>query len=61
MTIFGCQFGKCRYTKLPFGTAPAEDMFQRKIDEIFKELSNGFGIIDDILVVVYIRDAWTLK
>ena len=28
-------------------------MFQRNIDEIFKELSNVFGIADNILVVGY--------
>ena len=28
-------------------------MFQRKIDKIFKDLHNVFGIADDILVVVY--------
>ena len=38
---------------LPFGAAPAGDMFQRKIDEIFKDLPNVFGIADDILAVGY--------
>ena len=33
-----------------------EDMFQRKIDEIFKDLLNVFGIADDILVVGYDAD-----
>ena len=28
-------------------------MFQQKIDEIFKDLPNVFGITDDILVVGY--------
>ena len=28
-------------------------MFQRKIDEIFKDLPNAFGIADDTLVVGY--------
>ena len=31
-------------------------MFQRKIDEIFKDLPNVFGIVDDILVVGYEAD-----
>ena len=39
---------------------PAEDMFQicskEKIDEIFKDLPNVFGITDDILVVGYDAD-----
>ena len=31
-------------------------MFQRKIDDIFKDLPNGFGIAGDILVVGYETD-----
>ena len=31
-------------------------MFQRKIDEIFKDLCDVFGIADDILVVGYKAD-----
>ena len=50
-----CLFGRCRYKRLPFGAAPAGDMFQRKIDEIFKYLPNVLGITDDILVVGYDR------
>ena len=53
LTTFACQFGRCRYKRLLFGAAPAGDIFQRKIDEIFKELPNVFDIADDILVVGY--------
>ena len=49
--MYACQFGRYRYKILPFGAAPAGDMFQRKLDEIFKDLPNVFGITDDILVV----------
>ena len=31
-------------------------MFQGKVDEIFKEFLNAFGIADDMLVVQYNRD-----
>ena len=34
LTMFGFHFGQYRYKQLPFGAAPAGDMFQRKIDEI---------------------------
>ena len=50
------QFGRYRYKRLPFGVAPTGDMFQCKIDEIFKDLPNAFGIADDILVVGYNAD-----
>ena len=48
-----CQFSRYRYKRLLFGAAPAGDMFQRKRDEIFKDLPNVFGIAGDILVVGY--------
>ena len=51
--MFTCQFGRYRYKRLPFGVAPTGDMFQRKIDEIFKDLPNVCGIADDILVVCF--------
>ena len=53
---FACQFGRYRYKWLPFGAAPAGDMFHRKIDEIFKDMPNVFGIVVDILVAGYKAD-----
>ena len=53
LTTFACQFGWYRYQRLPFGAAPAGNIFQRKMDEIFKDLPNVFGIADDILVLGY--------
>ena len=37
-------------------STPTGDMFQRKIDKIFKNVPNVFCIADDILVVGYDRD-----
>ena len=34
LMMFTCQFGRYRYKSLPFGAAPAGDMFQKKIDKI---------------------------
>ena len=56
LTIFACQFGRNRSKRLPFGAAPVGDMFQRKMDEIFKDLPNVFGIAGDILVKGYNAD-----
>ena len=53
LTTFACQFGRYGVKRLLFGAAPAGDIFQRKIDEIFKTLPNLFGIADDILVLGY--------
>ena len=37
-------------------SSPTGDMFQCKIDEIFRNLPNVFGIANDILVVGYDPD-----
>ena len=41
------------YKHLLFRAAPVGDMFQCKIDEIFSDVQNIFGITDDILVIGY--------
>ena len=53
LTTFGCPFGRYRYKNLPFGAVPVGNMFQHKIDEIFNDMPNVFGIVDDILVIGY--------
>ena len=39
-----------------FGAPPPGSMFQRKIDEIFKDMPNVFGIAGDKLVAGYEAD-----
>ena len=51
--MFVCQFRRYRYKCPPFGVAPAGNMFQRKIYEIFNDMPNVLGITDDILVLGY--------
>ena len=53
LTTFACSLGRYRYKRLPYGAVPTGDMFQRKIDEIFKDLPNVFGFADNILVLGY--------
>ena len=53
LTTFACPFGQYRYKSLPFGAMPVGNMFQCKIDKIFNDMSNLFGIADDILVIGY--------
>ena len=52
-TTLACHFGRYRFTKLPFRVVLAGEMFQQKIDEIFKDLQDIFGITCDILIVRY--------
>ena len=56
LTTFACPFGRYRYKWLPFRAMPAGDMFQCKIDEIFNDMPNVFGIADNILVIGYDKD-----
>ena len=53
LTPFSCLFGRYQYKHLPFGAVPAGDMFQHKIDKIFNDMPNVFGIADNILVIGY--------
>ena len=50
-----CPFGRYWYKYLPFGAVLAGNMFQQKIDEIFNDMPNVFGIAD-ILVIGYNKD-----
>ena len=56
LTTFACPFGRYQYKHLLFRAAPVGDMFQHKIDEIFNDMPNVFGIADDVLVVGYDED-----
>ena len=56
LTTFACPFCRYRYKQLLFRAALAGDMFQYKIDEIFNDMPNVFGLADDILVTGYDKD-----
>ena len=56
LTTFTCPFGRYRCKHLWFGAVLAGDMFQCKINEIFNDMPNVFGIADDILVIGYNKD-----
>ena len=51
MTTFNTEFGRYRYTVMPFGTTVAGDVFQCKLDECFGHIPNVIVIADDIMVV----------
>ena len=56
LMTFACPFGRYRYKRLPFGAVPVGKMFQHKINEIFNDMPNLFGIADEILVIGYDKD-----
>ena len=51
MTTFNTEFGRYRYTGMPFGATVAGDVFQHKLDEYFGHIPNMIVIADDIMVV----------
>ena len=56
LSMFAYQFGRYTFTRLPFEVVTAGDMFQQKIDEIFKGLPNVFDVADETLTVRYDAD-----
>ena len=56
LATFTCPFGQFQYKCLTFRAVPVGNMFQCKIDEMFSDMPNMFGIADDILVIGYDED-----
>ena len=50
LTTFNSPFGRYRFLQLPFGLVCSQDIFQKKMDQIFKECQGCIGITDDITV-----------
>ena len=53
LTTFGTEYGRFRFTIMPFGITVAGDVFQRKLDTIFGHLSQVACIADNIIIVGY--------
>ena len=41
---------RLQWTRLPMGTVPVSDVFQKKLDEIFHNVSGVTGIADDMVI-----------
>ena len=54
--LFGTEYGRFRFTIMRFGITVAGDVFQRKLDTIFGNLSQVACIADDIIVIGYKAD-----
>ena len=51
LTTFNTEFGRYRYTVMPFGAKVAGDVFQHKLDECFGHIPNVIVIAGDIMIV----------
>ena len=50
LTTFGTPFGRYRYTRMPFGIHSAQEVFHKRLHELFHDLDGVETDIDDILV-----------
>ena len=50
LTTFQTPWGRYRFHRMPFGIAPAPEIFQMKLDQNLEGLSGVFKIADDILI-----------
>ena len=50
LCTFNTPFGRYRFRRLPFGITLSQDIFQRKLDEVYRGIPNVMGIADDIVV-----------
>ena len=50
LCTFNTPFGRYRFKCLPFRVSVSQDIFQRKLDEVYKGIPNVTGIADDIII-----------
>ena len=50
LTTFNTPFGRYRYLRMPFGLKMSQDVFQKKMDEVYSSCSGVIGIADDLTV-----------
>jgi len=50
LCTFNTPFGRYRFQRLPFGVVVSQDIFQRKLNDIYRKIPNVTGIADDIIV-----------
>lgn len=56
LTTFNTPFGRYRFNRLPFGLNCAQDIFQRKMDELIEGLNGVTTLIDDTVVTGTTRE-----
>lgn len=50
LTTMITPFGRDRWAKLPFGLKVSSEIFQRKLDEVFGNMTGVFSVVDDIII-----------
>lgn len=47
---FNTLFGRLHFKRLPFGVIVSQDIFQRKLDDVYKSIPDVMGIADDVII-----------
>ena len=50
LTTFNTPFGRYRFKRMPFGIKSAQEVFQKKFDEVCENLEGCFKIVDDVII-----------
>ena len=50
LCTFNTPFGRYRFKRLPFGVSVSQDIFQRRLHEVYKDIPYVTGIVDDIII-----------
>ena len=50
LTTMALNIGRFQWTRFPMGSIVAQDVFQRKLDAIFLDVSGVTGIADDMII-----------
>lgn len=50
LTTMITPFGRYRWARLPFGLKVSSEIFQRKLDEVFGNMTGVFSVVDDIII-----------
>ncbi len=56
LCVFATPWGRFRYLRLPFGVAPAPEVFHRVVADVIRGLPNVVHYIDDILIYAATRE-----
>lgn len=51
LTTFATPMGRYRWLRMPMGISPAQEIFQRKLNQVMEGIPGVKIIVDDILIV----------
>ena len=56
LLTFNTPFGRYTYKRLPFGLVSNQDVFQRAVDDTFRDIPDVYYIADDVLIAARTRE-----